>query len=132
MVFIKPDAVRRGLIGEMIRRIEGAGLRVAALQMRQIEESLAREHYVEHAGRPYFNDLVAFVTSGPVVAMVVEGVDAVTVVRGLMGATDPAKSPAGTIRGDFGTSITENLIHGSDSVPSAFRELRLWWPDLPE
>lgn len=127
-VMIKPDGVERGLIGEVIGRFERKGLRLEAMRMLHIDEDLARRHYAEHVEKPFFGDLLAFITSGPVVAMRWSGDEAVSVVRSLMGATDPKKSAPGTIRGDFGLIVTENLVHGSDSPESAERELRLFFP----
>ena len=127
-VMIKPDGVERGLIGEVIGRFERKGLRLDAMRMLHIDEDLARRHYAEHVEKPFFGDLLAFITSGPVVAMRWSGDEAVSVVRSLMGATDPKKSAPGTIRGDFGLIVTENLVHGSDSPESAERELRLFFP----
>ncbi|MBX6371029.1 MAG: nucleoside-diphosphate kinase [Acidothermus sp.] len=128
LVLIKPDAVRRGLVGEILGRIERKGLRLVALELRTIGEETARRHYAEHVDKPFFDDLLAFITSGPLVAAVVEGPRAVAAVRALMGPTDPVAAPPGTIRGDFGTLVTENLVHGSDSVPSATREIQLFFP----
>jgi nucleoside-diphosphate kinase len=129
LLIIKPDAVRRGLIGEVLSRIERKGLRVDALNMTVIDRDVAERHYAEHAGKPFFGELVDFIVSGPVVVAKVTGRDAVAVLRGLMGATDPATSSPGTIRGDYGLEITENLIHGSDSEDSAARELALFYPE---
>jgi nucleoside-diphosphate kinase len=130
LVLVKPDGVRRGLVGEVIRRIEAKTLKISALKVMQITRELAEEHYAEHADKPFFEDLVSFITSGPVVAMAVEGEGATAVVRILMGATNPAESAPGTIRGDLGLQITENIVHGSDSPESAKRELDLYFPDL--
>lgn len=127
LVIIKPDAVRRGLTGEVLSRLERKGLRVAELRMMRIERELAEEHYGEHREKPFFGELVGFITSGDVVVARVEGERAVSVVRGLMGPTDPADAPPGTIRGDYGLVITENLVHGSDSPESAKRELDLFF-----
>jgi nucleoside-diphosphate kinase len=124
---IKPDGVARGLIGEVIGRLERKGLRLEAMRMLQIDEDLAGRHYGEHVDKPFFGDLIAFITSGPVVAMRWSGDEAVSVVRAMMGATDPKKSAPGTIRGDFGLVVTENIVHGSDSPESAERELRLFF-----
>lgn len=128
LVLVKPDGVRRGLIGEVVGRLERKGLRIAELRMLTIDEGLAKAHYAEHVERPFFGDLVSFITSGPVVAMAVEGPEAVFVVRTLMGVTDPTKAAPGTIRGDFALEIGENLVHGSDSPASAERELGLFFP----
>ena len=126
-VMIKPDGVRRGLVGEVIGRFEAKGLRLERMRMLTIDEELAGRHYAEHTDKPFFTELVAFITSGPVVAMEWSGEGAVSVVRDLMGPTDPAAAPAGTIRGDFGTVITENIVHGSDSLDSAEREISLFF-----
>ncbi len=124
---VKPDGVQRGLIGEIIRRFEQRGIKVAALKLMQITPALAAEHYNEHIGKPFFNDLVEFITSGPVAAMVLEGENAVAVVRAMMGATNPQDSAPGTIRGDYGMTINKNIIHGSDSTISAAREIDLFF-----
>jgi nucleoside-diphosphate kinase len=129
LLIVKPDAVRRGLIGEILGRIERKGLRIEGLRMIRIDADLANRHYAEHTEKPFFGELVEFITSGDVVVAKVTGREAVSVVRTLMGATDPAKSPSGTIRGDLGTVVTENLVHGSDSPESAQRELELFFPD---
>jgi len=127
LVIAKPDAVRRRLVGEILRRIEEKDLRITELLMMRIDADLAGRHYEEHREKPFFEELVGFITSGPVVVAKVEGEDAVTVVRELMGPTDPADAPPGTIRGDYGEVITENLVHGSDSPESAKRELDLFF-----
>jgi nucleoside-diphosphate kinase len=127
LLIVKPDAVRRGLIGEILSRIERKGLRIEALRMMRVDRDLAERHYGEHAGKPFFGELVEFITSGDVVVAKVTGPQAVEVLRTLMGATDPVKSAPGTIRGDYGTVITENLVHGSDSPESAKRELDLFF-----
>lgn len=127
VLIVKPDAVRRGLIGEVLRRIEAKGLRIAEMRMMEIDLALAEEHYAEHREKPFFGDLVEFITSGPVVVARVEGEQAMRVLRMLMGPTDPAAASPGTIRGDLGTAITENLVHGSDSPESASRELKLFF-----
>jgi nucleoside-diphosphate kinase len=127
LLIVKPDAVRRGLTGEVLRRVEAKGLRIAEMRMMQIDRSQAEEHYGEHSEKPFFSELVGFITSGPVVVARVEGEQAVLVLRTLIGPTDPAAAPPGTIRGDFGTIITENLVHGSDSAVSAERELKLFF-----
>ena len=126
-VMVKPDGVRRGLVGEVIRRFETKGLTLLRLQMRDVEVATAKEHYAEHVERPFFDGLVEFITSGPVVAMEWSGESAVSVARMMMGATNPAESPPGTIRGDFGLEIQENIVHGSDSPASAHRELAIWF-----
>ena len=130
LLLVKPDAVRRGLIGEVIARVERRGLTVAALQMRTLDRDLAERHYAEHAAKPFFADLVSFITSGPLVAAAVTGPRAVQAVRGLMGATDPVQAVPGSVRGDFAVEMTENLVHGSDSAESAARELELFFPGL--
>jgi len=129
LLIVKPDAVRRGLIGEILTRVEGKGLRVDELRMMTIPRELAERHYAEHREKPFYGDLVAFIIGGPVVVARLSGREAVSVLRTLMGATDPAASPPGTIRGDLGIEITENLVHGSDSPESAARELELFFPD---
>ena len=126
---IKPDGVQRGLVGEIIRRIEAKGLWLAALQLRSVSDELARRHYAEHEGKPFFDALLEFITSGPVVAAIVEGPRAITAVRQIVGGTDPVESAApGTIRGDFALETQNNLVHGSDSAESAEREIALWFP----
>jgi nucleoside-diphosphate kinase len=128
LLLIKPDGVERRLVGEIIGRIERKGLTVAALEMRVISDELARSHYAEHDGKPFFASLLEFITSGPLVAAIVEGPRAVAAVRQLAGATDPVASAApGTIRGDFGLETQFNLVHGSDSPESAEREIALWF-----
>jgi nucleoside-diphosphate kinase len=126
LLIVKPDAVRRGLIGEVLSRVEREGLRIEAMRMMQIDRELAERHYAEHSEKPFFGELVEFITSGPVVVAILRGEDAIAVLRRLMGTTDPAKADRGTIRGDFGTEITHNLVHGSDSEESAARELALF------
>ena len=127
LLIVKPDAVRRGLIGEILRRVEAKGLRIEEIRSMSIGRELAEEHYAEHLEKPFFAELVGFITSGPVVVARLAGEQAVPVLRTLMGPTDPAQAPPGTIRGDFGTVITENLVHGSDSETSASRELALFF-----
>ena len=127
LVIVKPDAVRRGLIGEILGRIERKGLRIDAMGMMRIDRELADRHYEEHQDKAFFGELVDFITSGEVVVARVVGEQAVSVVRALMGPTDPATAPPGTIRGDYGVVITENLVHGSDSSESAKRELDLFF-----
>lgn len=126
-VMVKPDGVRRGLVGEVIGRLERKGLRLERIRMQEIDEDLARRHYAEHVEKGWFPELLAFITSGPVVAMEWSGRAAVAVVRDLMGATDPAAAAPGTIRGDHAIDQTQNLVHGSDSPQSAERELSLFF-----
>jgi nucleoside-diphosphate kinase len=127
LVIVKPDAVQRGLIGEILGRIERKGLRIEAMRGMRIDRDLAERHYAEHREKPFYGELVDFITSNEVVAAKVAGEQAISVVRTLMGPTDPAEAPPGTIRGDFGTVITHNLVHGSDSPESAKRELDLFF-----
>jgi nucleoside-diphosphate kinase len=131
LVLVKPDGVSRGLVGEVISRIERKGLTLAALELRGVERSVAEEHYAEHKDKPFFGDLLEFITSGPVVAMAVEGPRAITAFRQLAGGTDPVdKATPGSLRGDYALETQYNLVHGSDSPESAERELKLWFPDL--
>ncbi|OIN77994.1 nucleoside-diphosphate kinase [Mycobacterium malmoense] len=131
LVLIKPDAVERHLIGEIIGRIERKGLTVAALEFRHVSEELARQHYAEHEGKPFFGSLLKFITSGPLVAAIVEGPRAIAAFRQLAGGTDPVEQAIpGTIRGDLGLETQFNLVHGSDSADSAKREIALWFPDI--
>lgn len=123
LVLVKPDGVRKNLIGEIISRFEKRGLRVAALKMMHMDEALAKKHYAEHDGKPFFGELVEFITSGPIVAMAIEGENAIRAVRGMMGATNPLDAVPGSIRGDFALTMGENIVHGSDGVESAAREL---------
>jgi len=127
LLIVKPDGVARGLVGEVLRRAEAKGLRIAGLRMMTIDRSLAEEHYGEHRDQPFFGELVGFITSGPVVVALLEGEGAIDVLRTLMGPTDPATAPPGTIRGDLGLIITQNIVHGSDSSDSAERELKLFF-----
>ena len=129
-VILKPDAVRRGLVGEIVRRFESRGLRVAAMELRTIDGAVADQHYAEHVERDFYPPLRDFVTSGPLVAMVLEGDSAIEAVRAMNGATDGRKAAPGTIRGDYSLSNRENLVHGSDSWESAEREIDIWFPDL--
>jgi nucleoside-diphosphate kinase len=129
LLIIKPDAVRRGLVGEVLARVERKSLRVDALRMMRIDDDLAGRHYAEHREKPFFPELVSFITSGHVVVARLTGREAISVLRTMMGATDPAASPPGTIRGDYGLTVTENLVHGSDSPESAARELALFFPE---
>ncbi|HEX4722084.1 MAG TPA: nucleoside-diphosphate kinase [Pseudonocardiaceae bacterium] len=131
LVLVKPDGVSRGLVGEVISRIERKGLTLAALELRHVERSLAEQHYAEHDGKPFFQSLLEFITSGPVVAIVVEGNRAIAAFRQLAGGTDPVeKAVPGSLRGDYGTEVQYNLVHGSDSTESAAREIKLWFPGL--
>ncbi len=131
LVIAKPDAVERGLVGEIVARFERRGLKVVALEMRLIDEATAARHYEEHHGKPFYGDLMSFITRGPAVLMVVEGPeDTWKVVRTMMGATNPREAAPGTIRGDLGIIFTENLIHGSDSAESAQREIGIFFPSL--
>ncbi|SDN52489.1 nucleoside-diphosphate kinase [Allokutzneria albata] len=131
LVLVKPDGVARGLVGEVISRIERKGLKLVALELRKVTRELAEQHYAEHAERPFFGDLLEFITSGPVVAAVVEGPRAVAAFRQLAGGTDPVeKATPGTLRGDFGLETQYNLVHGSDSAESAKREIDLWFAGL--
>lgn len=126
-MLVKPDGVQRGLIGEIILRLERRGLKLVAMKLMQVDDALARRHYGEHVQRPFFASLVGFITSAPVVAMVWEAENAVQVVRNTMGETHPASSPMGTIRGDLALDIGRNLVHGSDSLESAKREVELFF-----
>ncbi|MGQ9601384.1 MAG: nucleoside-diphosphate kinase [Candidatus Bipolaricaulia bacterium] len=128
-VMLKPDAVQRGLVGELISRLERKGLKLVALKMLRLDRSLAERQYEVHRGKHFFEELIKFVTSSPVVAMVVEGEEAIKAVRKMMGATNPFEAEPGTIRGDFGLDLTKNLIHGSDSVETAAREIALFFRD---
>jgi nucleoside-diphosphate kinase len=130
LVLCKPDAVERGLVGEVVGRLERKGFRLVAIELRALDEATAKQHYGEHEGKPFFDDLVSFITSGPLVALCVEGPDAVGAVRTLMGPTNPITAPPGSIRGDYGLEIEKNLVHGSDSPESAARELSLFFPQL--
>jgi nucleoside-diphosphate kinase len=130
LVLVKPDGVRRGLIGEVIGRIERKGLSIIALELRTLDRETAGEHYAEHTERPFFGELVDFITGGPLVAMVVEGPRAVEAVRTLMGVTDPVKAGPGSVRGDFALEIGQNIVHGSDSPESGQRECKLFFPGL--
>ena len=131
LVLAKPDAVERGLAGQVISRLERKGLRLVALELRHLDEATARKHYAEHEGKPFYDRLVRFLTRSPLAAMVVEGPeDTWQVVRALMGPTDPAQAAPGTIRGDLATRVEENLVHGSDGPEAAAREIALFFPDL--
>ena len=130
LVLCKPDCVERNLVGEVVGRIERKGLKVVALELRKLDEATAKQHYAEHDGKPFFADLVSFITRSPLVAMVVEGPEAWKVVRTLMGTTNPREAAPGTIRGDLAIELTENLVHGSDGTESAAREIALFFPGL--
>ena len=129
LILVKPDAFARGLTGEVITRFERKGLRIAALRHMTVTEDLAKRHYAEHEGKPFFGELVEFITSGPIVAMVLEGAHAVTAARQVIGATNPLEASPGSIRGDFAVETGTNLVHGSDSDESAERESRLFFGD---
>jgi nucleoside-diphosphate kinase len=130
LVLFKPDAVRRGLVGNILSRFEAKGLDIVAMDLRRIDATLADEHYAEHVAKDFYPPLRDFVTSGPLVAAVLEGDEAVEVVRAINGATDGRKAAPGTVRGDLSLSNRENLVHGSDSVESAAREIKIWFPSL--
>jgi nucleoside-diphosphate kinase len=130
LILVKPDAFDRGLTGEVITRFERKGLRPVAIKLISVDEELANRHYAEHAEKPFFGELVSFITRGPLVAMVLEGTEAVAAARQVIGATHPLEAAPGSIRGDLATEVTFNLVHGSDSDESADREIALWFPDL--
>jgi nucleoside-diphosphate kinase len=127
LVLIKPDAMRRGLAGEILRRFEARGLELKEAKLVNVDRTLAEEHYAEHAEKPFYGELVEFITSGPTMALVLEGEGAIATVRSTMGATNPADAGPGTIRGDLALSMPDNLVHGSDSLESAQREIKLWF-----
>jgi nucleoside-diphosphate kinase len=130
LILVKPDAVQRNLIGEVISRIERKGLRVIAMDLRTIDRETAETHYAEHAGKPFFGPVVEFITSGPTVAIVAEGERAIEAFRALAGATDPVKALPGTIRGDYAVRVAWNMVHGSDSPEAAEREIKIFFPEL--
>ena len=130
LVLCKPDCVERGLVGEVVARLERKQLKIVALELRRLDVATAKRHYAEHEGKPFFGDLVAFITRSPLVALVAEGTDAYKVVRTLMGTTNPREAAPGTIRGDLAIELTENLVHGSDGPESAAREIALFFPGL--
>jgi nucleoside-diphosphate kinase len=130
LILVKPDAFERGLTGEVIARFERKGLRIAALKLMQVDRDLAERHYAEHTEKPFFGELVDFITRGPLVAMVLEGTEAVKAARQVIGATNPLEADMGSIRGTFATEVTFNLVHGSDSAESAAREAELFFPEL--
>ncbi|HEY0935661.1 MAG TPA: nucleoside-diphosphate kinase [Trebonia sp.] len=130
LILIKPDGVQRNIIGEVISRIEAKGLKVVALELRTIDTDAAHSHYAEHAEKSFFGELVNFITSGPLVAIVAEGERAIEAFRALAGATDPVKAAPGTIRGDYALQVSQNIVHGSDSPDSAEREIKIFFPEL--
>jgi nucleoside-diphosphate kinase len=129
LILVKPDAFERGLTGEIVARFEHKGLRIAALRQLVADEAIANRHYEEHTDKPFFGELVEFITGGPLVAMILEGTEAVSAARQVIGATNPLEASPGSIRGDFATEVTFNLVHGSDSEESAEREIAIWFPD---
>ena len=129
LVLIKPDAMKRRLAGTIIGRLEAKGLQLVALKMLHLDDKLARQHYAVHAEKPFFNDLIDYITSTPIIAMILEGNAAIDVIRQAMGPTDPSQAEAGTIRGDFGIDIQQNAVHGSDSTETAAQEIRLFFTD---
>ncbi|HEV7651393.1 MAG TPA: nucleoside-diphosphate kinase [Actinophytocola sp.] len=130
LVLVKPDGVSRGLVGEVISRIERKGLTLAALELRNVERAVAEQHYAEHAGKPFYESLLEFITGGSLVAMVVEGENAIAAFRQLAGATNPVQANNGSIRGDLALEVQYNIVHGSDSPESAKREIDLWFPGV--
>jgi nucleoside-diphosphate kinase len=130
LILVKPDAFARNLTGEIIARFERKGLRIAALKHMRVPDALAREHYAEHEGKSFYDELVTFITSGPLVAMVLEGPEAVTAARQVIGATDPLQASPGSIRGDFAIAVGQNMVHGADSPASAERETAIFFPEL--
>ena len=130
LVLCKPDAVERGLVGEVVGRLDRKGLRIVAMRMLTVDKDMAARHYEEHVEKSFYGELEAFITRGPTVALVAEGTEAFKVVRTLMGATNPREAAPGTIRGDFALEVTENLVHGSDSTESAQREIGIFFPEL--
>ena len=130
LILVKPDAFARGLTGEIIARFEHKGLKIVALKHMTVTEDLAKRHYAEHDGKPFFGELVEFITSGPIVAMVLEGDEAIKAARQVIGATNPLEATTGSIRGDFAIAVGQNMVHGSDSVESGQREAGLFFPDL--
>ena len=130
LILVKPDAFERRLTGEVISRFERKGLSLVALKLMTADDAIAKEHYAEHAEKPFFGELVSFITGGPLVAMVLEGPNSIKAAQQLIGVTDPVEADAGSIRGEFGTEVTFNLVHGSDSPESAAREIGIWFPEL--
>lgn len=131
LILIKPDAFERGLTGEVLLRFERKGLRIAALRLVHADQEIAHRHYAEHAEKPFFGELVEFITRGPLVAAIIEGTEAIAAARQAIGATNPLEASPGSIRGDLATEVTFNLVHGSDSTESAGREIEIWFPDAP-
>jgi nucleoside-diphosphate kinase len=129
LILVKPDAFTRGLTGEIIARFENKGLKIVAMRHMRVDEDLARQHYAEHEGKPFFGELVEFITSGPIVAMVLEGTEAIRSARQVIGATNPLDAAPGSIRGDFAIDVGQNMVHGSDSPESGQREAALFFPD---
>ena len=130
LVLVKPDGVRRGLAGEVVSRLERKGLTLVAMELRTLERETAEEHYAEHRERPFFGELVEFITGGPLVALVVQGPHAVAATRRIMGVTNPVEATPGSLRGDYALEIGQNLVHGSDSTTSAEREIKIFFPQL--
>jgi nucleoside-diphosphate kinase len=130
LILVKPDAFDRGLTGEVLARFERKGLRISALKTMRADETIANEHYAEHVDRPFFGELVSFITGGTLVALVLEGEEAVSAARQVIGATNPVEAAPGSIRGDYALEVTYNMVHGSDSDESAEREIRIWFPEL--
>jgi nucleoside-diphosphate kinase len=130
LILVKPDAFERGLTGELLARFERKGLKLVAMKLMQADEAIANEHYAEHAEKPFFGELVSFITGGPLVAAVMEGSRAVDAARQVIGATDPVEATTGSIRGDFALEMTFNMVHGSDAPESADREIGIWFPEL--
>ena len=130
LILVKPDAFARNLTGEIIARFEAKGLRIAAMKLMQVDEDLAKQHYAEHDGKPFFGELVEFITSAPLVALVLEGHEAIRAARQVIGATNPLEAAPGSIRGDFALEVGKNMVHGSDAPESAQREAKLFFPEL--
>jgi nucleoside-diphosphate kinase len=130
LILVKPDAFARNLTGQIIVRFEGKGLRLVAMRLMTMSRDLAVQHYAEHEGKPFFDELVSFITSGPLVAMVLEGESAIVAARQVIGATNPLEATTGSIRGDYAVTVGQNMVHGSDAPESAAREVRLFFPDL--
>ena len=130
LILIKPDGVAKGVVGEVISRIERKGLRIVAMELRTLDQQTAAQHYAEHVGKPFYDELMAFITGGPLVAIVAEGERAIEAWRQLAGATDPVKAAPGSIRADFATAVTTNIVHGSDSPENGVREAKIFFPEL--